>query len=70
MATDAVYALGGRRLCSAGVPESAVRYHVWRGLAIALVLLFSLGLLPRGVGVTQFAWLSLIVVRRVVASSA
>jgi uncharacterized membrane protein len=63
----ALYALGGRRLCSADVPESAARYHVWRGLAIALVFLFSLVLLPLGVGVTQFAWLSLILVQRVVA---
>jgi uncharacterized membrane protein len=62
----AVYALGGRRLCSAGLSEVRIKYHIWRGLTIALVFLFSLALLPLGAGVTELSWLSLIVVHRLV----
>jgi uncharacterized membrane protein len=62
----ALYALGRRRLCAAGVTEAVVKYHVWRGLVIALVFLFSLALLPLGPSVTEFSWLSLIVIQRVV----
>jgi uncharacterized membrane protein len=62
----AMYALLGRRLCAAYVSERVVKYHIWRGLAIALVFLCSLILLPFGSGVVQLSWLALIPVQRVV----
>lgn len=62
----AVYALRGHRLCSAGLSEARIKYHIWRGLSIALVFLLSLTLLPLGSTVTELSWLSLIVVHRVV----
>jgi uncharacterized membrane protein len=62
-----LYALRGHRLCSAGLPQQTIDYHVWRGLTIALVFLFSLALLPLGPGVAQLSWLSLIVFQRIVA---
>ena len=62
----AVYALRGHRLCSAGLSEARIKYHIWRGLSIALVFLLSLTLLPLGSTVTELSWLSLILVHRVV----
>ena len=62
----AAYALLGRRLCRADVGDDMIRYHLWRGLVIALVFLGSLALLPLGATVTELSWLSLIVVQRVV----
>jgi uncharacterized membrane protein len=62
----AVYALGGHRLCSARLSETRIKYHIWRGLTIALVFSLSIVLLPLGTSVTEYSWLSLIVVHRVV----
>ena len=62
----AVYALRGHRLCSAQMPEARIKYHIWRGLTIALVFSLSLLLLPLGTSVTEYSWLSLIVAHRVV----
>jgi len=62
----ALYALRGHRLCSAGLSEARIKYHVWRGLVIALVFLLSLALLPLSTTATELSWLSLIVAHRVV----
>jgi uncharacterized membrane protein len=62
----AVYALGRHRLCARYVSERVIKYHVWRGLVIALVFLCSLVLLPLGPGATQLSWLALVPLQRVV----
>jgi uncharacterized membrane protein len=63
----AAYALGGRRLCSREVDDKLVKFHIWRGLAIALTFTVSLVLLPLGPTVVELSWLSLAVTQRVVA---
>ncbi len=62
-----LYALRGHRLCTPVLSDRTIKYHVWRGLTIALVFLFSLALLPLGPSVVEFSWLSLIVFQRLVA---
>ena len=62
----AAYALGGHRLCSDTVDDKLAKFHVWRGLAIALTFLVSLVLLPLGPSVVELSWLSLAVTQRVV----
>ena len=61
-----LYALRGHRLCDPELPEQTIKRHLWRGLTIALVFLFSLALLPLGPTVTELSWLSLIVAQRIV----
>ena len=63
----AAYALRGHRLCSAAVDDKLVKYHIWRGLVIALTFVVSLVLLPLGPAVVELSWLSLAVSQRVVA---
>jgi hypothetical protein len=62
----AAYALVGRRLCDPHVSASTVKFHIWRGLVIALVFLCSLVLLPLGTTVVTLCWLVLIPVQRIV----
>ena len=62
----AVYALVGRRLCSPYVSEETIKFHIWRGLVIALVFLVSLVLLPLGTTVVTLSWLALIPAQRIV----
>jgi uncharacterized membrane protein len=62
----AAYALRGRRLCSDVVDDTLVKFHIWRGLAIALTFTVSLALLPLGPTVVELSWLSLVVTRRIV----
>ena len=62
----AAYALVGHRLCSADVDDELVKYHIWRGLVIALTFVVSLVLLPLGPSVVELSWLSLIVFQRIV----
>jgi uncharacterized membrane protein len=61
-----LYALGGRRLCRKDLDERVVKYHVWRGLIVALIFSASLLLLPLGPTVVELSWLSIIVARRIV----
>ena len=62
----AAYALGGRRLCSDAVDDELVKFHIWRGLVIALTFTVSLALLPLGPSVVELSWLSLAVTQRIV----
>jgi uncharacterized membrane protein len=62
----AVYALGGRRLCSATLDEGLVKLHIWRALTIALTFVVSLVLLPLGASVVELSWMTLIVTQRIV----
>jgi uncharacterized membrane protein len=62
----AVYALVGHRLCSDAVDEKLIKFHIWRGLAIALTFTVSLALLPLGPSIVELSWLSLAVTQRVV----
>jgi uncharacterized membrane protein len=62
----AAYALGGRRLCSEAVTDDLAKFHIWRGLAIALTFTVSLVLLPLGPTVVELSWLSLAVTQRFV----
>jgi uncharacterized membrane protein len=63
----AAYAFGGRRLCSEAVNDNLVKFHIWRGLVIALTFTISLALLPLGPSVVELSWLSLAVTQRFVA---
>ena len=62
----ALYALGGRRLSAPDLGERLIKYHIWRGLTIALVFVCSLALLPFGPTVVELSWLALIPLQRVV----
>jgi uncharacterized membrane protein len=62
----AIYALKGRRLCAPDVSERIIKFHIWRGLVIALVFLISLVLLPLGTSVVTLSWLVLIPLQRIV----
>jgi uncharacterized membrane protein len=62
----AVYALRGRRLSAPDLAERRIKYHIWRGLAIALVFVCSLALLPLGPAVVELSWLALVPVQRIV----
>jgi uncharacterized membrane protein len=63
----AAYALGGRRLCSDAVDDDLAKFHIWRGLVIALTFVVSLALLPLGPTVVELSWISLVVTQRIVA---
>ena len=63
----AAYALGGRRLCAEAVDDNLVKFHIWRGLVIALTFPVSLALLPLGPSVVELSWLSLVCPQRIVA---
>ncbi len=39
--------------------ERTTKFYLWRGLVVALVLLFSLLLLPFGTVAAQVAWFSI-----------
>jgi uncharacterized membrane protein len=62
----AAYALGGCRLCAHDVSARTAKYHIWRGLVIALVFLVSLALLPLGSTVVTLSWLLLIPLQTIV----
>ncbi len=63
----AAYALAGRRLCSDAVDDDLAKFHIWRGLVIALTFLVSLVLLPLGPAAVELSWLSLAVTQRLVS---
>ncbi len=63
----AAYALAGRRLCSHAVDDDLAKFHIWRGLVIALTFLVSLVLLPLGPAAVELSWLSLAVTQRIVS---
>jgi len=62
----AAYALVGHRLCASDVDDDMVKYHIWRGLVIALTFCVSLALLPLGTSVVELSWISLAVSQRIV----